>query len=106
LTRHGIKSEFFANQQRSDCPNYLNHEHPQYAPKLAAAIRAWEAVTSQPQLIRGTTPKQALQNWLTENATEFGLQHADGSLNKLGVEEISKLANWKPEGGASKTPSN
>ncbi len=28
----------------------------------------------------------------------------DGELNKAGIEEICKVANWKPEGGATPTP--
>lgn len=103
LASQGVSSAFFGDQRRTE-PEYLNPEHPHYAPKLAAAIRAWEAVTTQPQRLRAKTPKQALQSWLIENAAELGLLKSDGAMNQLGIEEVSKLANWKPEGGASKTP--
>jgi hypothetical protein len=85
-------------------PGYLDKNHIHYPPKLAAAIRAWEAVTSEPALLNGKTPKQAIQKWLLQNAAEHGLLKDDGTQNILAIEEVSKLANWKPAGGASKTP--
>ena len=30
----------------------------------------------------------------------------DGAPNKGGIEEICKVANWKPEGGATPTPTS
>lgn len=104
LTSRGIVNGFFFPHRREDQPGYLDKAHLYYAPKLAAAIRAWEAVTSDPDRLRGKTPKQALTKWLNEHAAAFGLTKDDGTPNATGVEEAAKLANWKPEGGASKTP--
>ena len=96
------------------CPYFerLTHTHPsnsigpnsKFPPKLDAAIKAWNAVTSDPHLLRGKSPKQALEKWLKEHAVELGLLNRDGKPNNSGIEEISKVANWKPGGGAVATP--
>jgi hypothetical protein len=75
-----------------------------YAPKLAAAARAWNEVTSDLAALNGKTPKKALEIWLRKHANEYGLTSKDGNPNELGIEEICKVANWKPSGGASPTP--
>jgi hypothetical protein len=75
-----------------------------YAPKLAAAVRAWNEVTGDPEALNGKTPKKALEIWLRKHANEYGLTGKDGNPNELGIEEICKVANWKPSGGASPTP--
>ena len=73
-------------------------------PKLAAAIKAWSAVSGYPARLRGKSPKQAIADWLVENAGTLGLHNRDGSINRTGIEEICKVANWKPGGGATPTP--
>lgn len=75
-----------------------------YAPKLAAAVRAWNEVTSDPQLLNGKSPKKALEIWLRKHANEYHLTNKDGNPNETGIEEICKVANWRPAGGASPTP--
>jgi hypothetical protein len=75
-----------------------------YAPKLAAANAAWTAVTADPKRLRGKSPKQALVQWLTENAKEFSLLNKDGTANINGIQEVAKVANWQPTGGAPNTP--
>jgi hypothetical protein len=75
-----------------------------YAPKLAAAVRAWKEVTADPTALNGKTPKKALEIWLRKHANEYGLTSKDGNPNELGIEEICKVANWKLGGGASPTP--
>ena len=72
--------------------------------KLNAALKAWAAVSSDPLLVRGKSPKQALKTWLVEHADELGLRKRDGELNEAGIQEICKVANWRPEGGATPTP--
>jgi len=72
--------------------------------KLAAAVRAWNEVTADPESLNGKTPKKALEVWLRKHANEYGLTNDDGNPNKLGIQEICKVANWKPAGGASPTP--
>ena len=104
LNSRGMTSSFF---DRSGLPsqNRFPAESAQFPRKLDAANKAWTAVTSDPARLRGKSPKQALEAWLTENAAELGLLNKDGAPNRSGIEEICKVANWKPEGGATPTPS-
>lgn len=104
LESKGFTTGFFFPNLEDSRPGYLDPKHANYAPKLAAAIRAWEAVTANPELQRGKTPKQAMAKWLNEHAALYRLTKDDGTPNAQGVEEAAKLANWKPEGGASRTP--
>jgi hypothetical protein len=99
LSIRGLTTGFFF-PKRPETADYLDERNPRYAPKLAAAVRAWQSVADP----KGKTPKQALQKWLREHAVEFGLVDDEGKLNETAVEEISKVANWKPEGGPGKTP--
>jgi hypothetical protein len=75
-----------------------------YAPKLAAALRAWREVTADPEAAKGKSPKKALEVWLRKHADEYGLAGKDGNPNELGIEEICKVANWRPAGGATPAP--
>lgn len=93
---------FFLTQQ-SEVGRLSDAEGEFYAPKLAAAVRAWNEVTSA-EALNGKTPKKALEVWLRKHANEYGLTSKDGNPNELGIEEICKVANWKPSGGASPTP--
>lgn len=102
LSGRGFTSGFFF-PERGDAPDYLDPSHPRYAPKLAAAIRAWEA-TADGETWNGKTPKQALMKWLREHASEYGLSDEEGKPNETGIDEVSKVANWQPKGGAPKTP--
>jgi hypothetical protein len=106
LDKRGMRPAFFSTAQTDPIaqPGYLDHDHQYYAPKLAAAIRAWEAVISDPEKLRGKTPKQALIIFLTEHASEYGLINEDGIPSSSVIEELAKAANWKPEGGVGKTP--
>lgn len=79
--------------------------NPFSSKKLAAANKAWAAVTANPSLLIGKSPKQALEKWLSENAADLHLLNRDGTVNRTGIEEICKVANWKPSGGATPTPS-
>lgn len=88
-------------EEHTTSADYLDPNHPRYAPKLAAAVRAWQAVTDA----GGKHPKQALAKWLRENAAEFGMTDDGGKPNETGIEEAAKVANWQPGGGAPKTPS-
>lgn len=67
-------------------------------------MSAWRAVTNDTKRLHGKTPKQAIEIWLKENASTYDLIKEDGTVNSSAIEEISKIANWKPEGGAAKTP--
>lgn len=102
LIGKGMKGKFFFPDGVEYQAAYLDPAHPCYAPKLAAAVKAWMVVSQDKGLLRGKTPKQALEKWLAKNAENFELLNSDGTLNKQGIDEISKVANWKPSGGAPK----
>lgn len=99
LRSRGVKTGFFF-PPTADTPDYLDPQHPRYAPKLAAAVRAWLAVEDP----KGKHPKQALEKWLREHAAEFELTNDDGRPNGQGIDECAKVANWQAKGGAPKTP--
>jgi hypothetical protein len=94
----------FFIQSPDDVDQLSNSGSEFYAPKLAAAVHAWNEVTANPEALNGKTPKRALEVWLRKHANEYGLTNKDGNPNELGIEEICKVANWKPAGGASPTP--
>eukprot|EP01037_Dinobryon_pediforme_P020262 gene20262-20839_t len=75
-----------------------------YAPKLAAAIKAWSEVSGNPSLRKGKSVKQAIEDWLRAHAAEYDLMNKDGTPNLGGIEQICKVANWQPKGGAPATP--
>lgn len=102
LFEKGMRAGFFFpdSEPRRE---YLDLEHDRYAPKLAAAIRAWEAAGEDMKL-RGT-PKQRVEKWLRLHASEYGLTQKDGKPNESAIDAIARIANWKPEGGAPATPS-
>jgi hypothetical protein len=99
LASRGIKSGFFF-PTAVDTPGYLDPRNPRFAPKLAAAIQAWEAVTDP----NGKHPKQAVIKWLREHATRLGLADEQGKPNETAIEEVAKVVNWQPGGGAPRTP--
>lgn len=101
LLMRGFKRGFFFPKLNDDAPDYLDPLNPRYAPKLAAAVSAWQAVTEAGK----KSPKQALDKWLRENAVRFGLTNEEGKSIETAVEECSKVANWNQSGGAPKTPS-
>lgn len=103
LISRGFKTGFFF-AEHIDAPDYLDKAHPCYAPKLAAAVDAWQAIVSDEAARRGKTPKMAIEIWLRKNADKFGLTKDDGNPNEQGIEEIAKIANWNTKGGAPKTP--
>jgi hypothetical protein len=103
-SRNFVDGFFLAHQDEADRLSDKSGEF--YAPKLAAAVCAWNEVTSSPEALNGKTPKKALEIWLRKHANEYGLTNKDGNPNELGIEEICKVANWKPSGGASPTPTH
>ncbi len=103
LSGSGIDDpETNALEANTDLP-YLDRSHPHYAPKLAAAIHAWNAVGGSTFDGR-RSPKQAVTEWLRKHAKEFGLINADGKPSESSIAEIAKVTNWQPKGGAPKTP--
>lgn len=71
-----------------DAPHYLNPKNPRYAPKLAATVNAWLAVTDP----GGKNLRQALEKWLREHAARFGLVDDLRNPVQQAVEECSKAA--------------
>lgn len=100
LRSRGFTTGFFFPEPL-ETTDYLDANHPKYAPKLAAAIRAWEAT----ELDGSRSAKNRLMKWLRENASDYGLTDDDGSPYESAIEEIAKVANWAQGGGAPKTPS-
>jgi hypothetical protein len=74
--------------------------HPRYAPKLAAAVAAWEAFDESSS--GAGTAKQKLTIWLRLHACEYGLVDEDGEPRDSVIEEIATIANWATRGGAPK----
>ena len=103
LLEKNFTNNFFLKNDTSSVQSYLDPENEFYAPKLSAAVNAWLEVTNNPAYLNGKTPKQALDKWLRQNANDYGLTKDDGNPNESAIEEISKIANWKLEGGVAKT---
>jgi diketogulonate reductase-like aldo/keto reductase len=87
LSDKGVQVTFFFPTAK---PDYLDRQHKCYSPKLAAAIRVWEAVTADTALMHGTTAKQAMMKWLRRHADHYGLTKDDGNPNEQGIEEIAQ----------------
>lgn len=107
LSDQGLSSGFFFPERMSKpnaVPDYLNPAHPRYAPKLAAAVRAWQAYGNVSTKVDGKSPKQVLAEWLKQNAAQFGLADQGGKLNNEGIQDVAKVANWQTKGGAPRTP--
>ncbi|WP_375630959.1 MULTISPECIES: hypothetical protein [unclassified Bartonella] len=77
--------------------------HPRYAPKLAAIVAAWEAVS---EAEGGKTVKGTLIKWLSENAVQYKLVDDNNLPREKLIEELAAVANWEPTGGAPKTPAS
>lgn len=98
--RHFYSSLF--NAMESAQPDYLNPKSDCYAPKLAAAVSAWIAVSSASDSRSKGTPKQRLESWLRANAKEYNLLDANGKVLNDAVGQIAKIANWRHGGGPPK----
>ena len=53
LVSRGVKTGFFF-PVGADAADYLDPKHPRYAPKLAAAVKAWQAMEDAQTM--GKTP--------------------------------------------------
>ena len=91
---------FFRTEKRS---GFRDPAHPRYAPKLAAAVEAWESFDDQE--ITPGTPKQRIEKWLRLNAPRFGLVNDEGKINETAIGELGKICNWQTKGGAPKAMS-
>ncbi len=80
----------------------MDESHPRYSAKLAAAIKAWEAMDDE-SLMSGMKPQAAMAAWLESRWAELGLSW-DGKRNNTAIAEVAKVANWDLLGGPPKTP--
>ncbi|GLQ25778.1 hypothetical protein [Sulfitobacter pacificus] len=98
LIERGVYPSFFFPSGNRD--SFSNPKNPRYSAKLACAVGAWEAV-EKPS--RGKSVKKTIQDWVQSNGVSFGLGE-DGVVSPTAAEEIAKIANWNPKGGANPTP--
>lgn len=84
--------------QAMPIPEYLDPSHSRYSYRLAAAVRAWEAVSESGN--RGV--KAAIESWLRDHAEELGLVY-QGKPSDKAIKEVATVANWNTAGGAPKT---
>jgi len=109
LKSRGVTTGFFFPEASdtpatapASTPDYLNPKHPHYTPKLAAAVKAWQALADID--VQRKSVKQALGDWLLDHAHALELMKDDGNPNYTAIDEIAKVANWNQGGGAPKTP--
>ena len=101
LKEKGVQRHFFFFPEEPE-GEFLSESHPRYSPKLAAAVRAWQALDDES--LYEKTPKQSVIVWLRKHAAKYELQDKDGKLKEGTIEEIAKIVNWNPKGGAPSTP--
>lgn len=105
-SRH-FPSPFFGVESEGK-PAYLDRDHERYSPKLAAAVRAWEALEDE-ELWSGQSPKSGATQWLKSHYKELDLVTTDREtgktqMNRTGIEQAAAVVNWRPQGGSPKTP--
>ncbi|MGZ9097762.1 MAG: hypothetical protein ACXW30_05655 [Micavibrio sp.] len=72
-------SVFYSKELAVGYRAYLDESHPHYSKKLAACILAWEALASDPALLKGRTPKEAAIKWISKRAEELALAEGKDS---------------------------
>ncbi|WP_375703284.1 hypothetical protein [Bartonella sp. AD13SXNS] len=109
LSSRGLRPAFFfpeddSAETKDQKYAFQDPTHPRYAPKLAAIVAAWEAVS---EAEGGKTVKGTLIKWLQQNADQYDLRNKkNGKLKEDVIEQLASIANWEPTGGAPKTPAN
>lgn len=98
LRSRSVFPEFFF--PKGDPESFMNRENERYSAKLACAVAAWKAVTAP---AKNKTPKQSIEDWVTAHGVQFGLGNDEGIVPQNAREEIAKVANWQPQGGAART---
>ncbi len=96
LEQRGVyPTMLFPNGKKDD---YMNPNHPNYAPKLAVCVKAWEVAQTGTQ---GKRPKQFMVDWIAENGKNYGLENT----GKREFENLASISNWDTKGGrASSEP--
>lgn len=102
MKKRGWHEHFFFFPEAPE-GEFLSPDHPRYSPKLAAAVRAWQALDDEN--LHGKTPKQSVIKWLRIHGADYDLADEDGKPMESAIEEIAKIVNWNPKGGAPSTPS-
>ena len=77
--------------------------HARYAPKLAAAVEAWESYDEESTA--SGTAKQKLAKWLRLHAADYGLTDDEGKPRETVIDQLATIANWATKGGAPKAES-
>jgi len=113
LHRRGMRGGFFALEEPASISDtislvqgevesgFLKSQNTFYAPELALAVSAWEAVTQNHSSKR--SPKDNLREWIERNWQTVWTDSSAKAPSKEAVERIATLANWKPAGGAPKS---
>lgn len=101
LLKLNFPAPFFFNEKSSNTPDYLDPIHPRHSQKLAASIKAWQAMDDDNLLLK-KTPKKAMEAWLQSRYKELGLEH-NGQMNNSAISECATVANWQTKGGAPST---
>lgn len=107
-THKGIDRGNLDNQYKNR-PDPMNRESKFFAPKLAAAIEAWETLQQDPKLQDANAVVKAATDWLTENAERLSILWTDPKTGKTAppkstTEAMAKIINWNDKGGVNKTP--
>jgi hypothetical protein len=104
LAGRGLKTGFFFPEGPVTA-EYLDRSNPNFSAKLASAVEAWKAIgEDRAKKSSGRSVKSDLTKWLNLHAAEYGLTNDQGEPNKQAIDEVAKVANWNPKGGAPKTP--
>lgn len=114
LTSMGVDGGFFFTEHEgiepgSNRPDPMNKNSKFYAPKLAAAIEAWETLQQDPKLQDANAVVKEATDWLTENAERLNILWTDPKTGetippKSTIEAMAKIINWNDKGGVNKTP--
>lgn len=97
LKARGVHPPFFFPAGVAE--GFRDKGHHRYSAKLSCAVAEWEAVT---QARPSRTPKQTLIEWVRSNGVRYGIG-TDGVVSDQQAEEVAKIANWAPGGGAAVT---
>lgn len=101
LDKRGVYPPLLFPMGKKD--DYMNVDHPNYSPKLALCVRAWEV--AQTANLQGQTIKQFIVDWMQEHAKEFGVSNTGDKI----FDTLATIPNWNTTGGRAKnkpTPPN
>ena len=102
LRGKGLLPEFFFpayEAETSDTPDLaLNPEHEHFAPELAMAITAWQALLPERTFKGGV--KAAIEAWIAANPDAW---QGENPISGGAIERIATLVNWNKSGGAPRS---